>query len=206
MRVSDKDRLEVDGVMVRLDKGRKYYVLNKPVGVVTTVKDPEKRTTVIDLIGEEHRVYPVGRLDIATEGLVLLMNDGELAQRLMHPSSEVPKTYIAEVRGVIDGATIRKLVDPGVKIDRGRPARAISAKRLDFIRGAQARSTIEIKIHEGRKHVVRLMLEINGFPVSRLVRMAVGPIRLGRLMTGTYRALTPAEVDALYREVGLKKE
>lgn len=206
MRALEKDRLEVDGVLVRLEKGRKYYALNKPEGVVTTVRDPQKRTTVIDLIGEEHRVYPVGRLDIGTEGLVLLTNDGELANRLMHPSSEVIKTYIAEVKGIIDRATLRTLVDPGVKVDRGRPARARSAKLLDHIRGVQARSTVEIKIHEGRKHVVRLMLEINGFPVRRLVRMEVGPIRLGRLALGTYRALTPAEVDALYREVGLKKE
>lgn len=196
------DRIEIDGRLVRLDQDKKYLVLNKPQGVVTSATDPEGRKTVMDLVGEEARIFPVGRLDMATEGLLLLTNDGELAHRMTHPSFEIAKTYVAEVKGSVGRGALRKLSE-GVKIDAGRPAKATRARVLDSLKGADRRTVVELTVHEGRKHVVRRMLEVLGYPVVRLTRTAVGPLRLGRLAPGSYRNLDDAEIEALYREADL---
>lgn len=193
-----KDEVEVDGSRVPLQAELRYYLLNKPVGVVTTSDDPEGRETVLEYIETDERVWPVGRLDIETEGALLLTNDGELTHRLTHPSFEVPKTYLAEVRGAVGSKAIRALLS-GVELDDG-PARARSAQIVEQARGD---TLLELVMTEGRNREIRRMLDALGFTVVRLVRVAIGPLRLGRLKAGTYRRLGPAEVMALYRAAGL---
>lgn len=200
--VVGRDRVELDGVPVYGPGERHYYAVNKPPGVVTTSRDPQGRTTVIDLLGVPERVFTVGRLDAETEGLIIVTDDGELAQRLTHPSFELSKTYVAEVVGIVRAGTIRKLVSAGVDIDGGLPAVADSARILDVTPGKSARTVVEIALHEGRNRVVRRMLQRAGHPVLRLARTGVGPLRLGRLATGTYRKLSPSEVTALYQASG----
>lgn len=197
-----KDIVEVDGVRVQVDPDKEYLMVNKPEGYVTTVKDPEGRKTVMDLIGSDSRLFPVGRLDIGTEGLLLITNDGDLAHKLTHPSFGVDKTYVVEVRGWVDRKTMDQL-RKGVRIDRGRPAVASSVKALSSTRGKNPATAMEIVVHEGRKHVVKKMCEEIGHPVKRLVRVGFGPLRIGRLAPGTYRKLTPKEVTSLHEAVGL---
>ncbi|MEA2567507.1 MAG: rRNA synthase [Actinomycetota bacterium] len=198
-----KVAVEVEGRRVSLDPGKLYYALNKPAGVVTTSKDPEGRTTVLDLLGFAERVLPVGRLDAPTEGLLLLTNDGELSHRLAHPSYEVPRTYVAEVKGEPGRGALRRLTEEGVPIPQGGTARADSVTVVDVRPGRDARSLVEVVVHEGRKHVVRNMLAAVDLPVVRLVRTQFGPLRLDRLAPGSYRRLSQAEVAALYEAVGL---
>ena len=193
-----KDEVEVDGSRVPLQAELRYYLLNKPVGVVTTSDDPEGRETVLEYIETDERVWPVGRLDIETDGALLLTNDGDLTHRLTHPSFEVPKTYLAEVRGAVGSKAIRALLS-GVELDDG-PARARSAQIVEQARGD---TLLELVMTEGRNREIRRMLDTLGFTVVRLVRVAIGPLRLGRLKAGTYRKLGPAEVMALYRAAGL---
>ena len=193
-----KDAVEVDGSRVPLQHELRYYLLNKPVGVVTTSDDPEGRETVLDYIETDERVWPVGRLDIETEGALLLTNDGELTHRLTHPSFEVPKTYLAEVRGAVGNKVIRALLT-GVELEDGF-ARARSAQIVEQAKGD---TLIELVLTEGRNREIRRMLDALGFTVVGLVRVAIGPLRLGRLKAGTYRNLVPAEVMALYRAAGL---
>lgn len=198
-----KDVIRVDGDRISADVQKRYYALNKPEGVITTSKDPGGRTTVLDIVGVEERVVPVGRLDIATEGLILLTNDGELVHRLTHPSFEVDKIYIAEVSGVVAQETLRTLTGPGIRIEAGRPAKASKARILQVSKSGGGRTVMELSLHEGRRHVVRRMLAEAGHPVIRLVRTGVGPISLGRLKPGDYRSLSPAEISALFKTVGL---
>ena len=197
-----RDQVTVDGRRVQVNPGRRYVMLNKPAGVITTARDPEGRRTVLDLVGEESRLYPVGRLDADTEGLLLLTTDGELAHRLTHPSFQVSKTYVAEVAGLVGPAVVKRLLE-GVEIERRKSVRADRVKVLGARRGQDARSQLKLVLHEGPRHVVRRVLEAVGHPVIRLVRTELGPLKLGRLGTGTYRNLTPEEVASLYREVGL---
>ena len=192
----EHDRVTVDGVTVAVRPGLVYYLLNKPARVVTTAHDPEGRRSVIDLVPAEPRVFPVGRLDWDTEGLLLLTNDGDLAHGLTHPSRGVPKTYLAEVTGIPGRAALRRLRD-GVDLEDGRtaPARA---------RVAQATPTgaaVEIVIHEGRNRQVRRMCEAVGHPVRRLVRTRFGPLRDNRLAPGQWRPLRSAEIQALYAAI-----
>jgi pseudouridine synthase len=186
--------VEVEGRRVSLDPGKLYYALNKPAGVVTTSKDPEGRRTVLDLLGFAERVLPVGRLDAPTEGLLLLTNDGELSHRLAHPSYEVPRTYLAEVKGEPGRGVLRRLTEEGVPIPQGGTARADSVTVVDIRPGRDARSLVD---------VVRNMLAAVDLPVVRLVRTQFGPLRLDRLAPGSYRKLSQAEVAALYEAVGL---
>ena len=198
------DRVEVDGQRVQLDPAKRYLLFNKPEGVVTTSKDPEGRTTVLDLVGVEERVFPVGRLDIATEGLLLLTNDGELTHRLTHPSFEVTKTYVAEVAGTVGRGVLRKLTQTGVDLGDPEPFVADAVRVIGSRTGpAGNRSVLEMEVHEGPQHLVRRLLEAVDRPVVRLVRTGMGPLKLGRMASGSYRNLTQEEVDALYREVGL---
>jgi 23S rRNA pseudouridine2605 synthase len=196
---SSKDSVEVDGSRVPLAADLVYYLMNKPVGVVTTASDEEGRETVMDLLDDlDVRVYPVGRLDLDSEGAVLLTNDGDLALRLTHPRYGVTKTYLAEVEGSVKDKTVRRLAR-GVELDDGvtGPARARLIER------APGGTLIEISLSEGRNRQVRRMLESVGHPVRRLVRTAIGPLMLGRLKPATYRRLKSDEVRELYRGAGL---
>lgn len=193
------DVVEVDGRIIRPTPRRRYIMLHKPKGHVTTVRDPQGRPTVVDLLaGVAERVFPVGRLDVDTEGLLLLTDDGELAHRVMHPRYEVKKRYRATVIGAIDDAALR-LLERGVPLEDGvtAPARARLLKRFGD------RSVVELTIVEGRNRQVRRMFQFVGHPVVRLVRLAVGPVRLAGLPRGAWRDLTEAELAALRRAVGL---
>jgi 23S rRNA pseudouridine2605 synthase len=188
-----RDRVEVDGVRVPLDPELRYYALNKPQGVVTTARDPQRRTDIRAFLPSGERVFPVGRLDRDTEGLLLLTNDGELANRLMHPRYGVEKEYLAEVDGRPGHRALAKLVG-GVRLDDG-VARARSARAVAATGG---RTAVRIVMTEGRKREVRRMLGALELPVRRLVRVRVGPIRLERLPLGEVRELEPEEVRALW--------
>lgn len=184
----EHDRIEVDGVPISVRTGLVYYLLNKPRGVVTTASDPQGRRTVIDLVPVEPRVFPVGRLDADTEGLLLLTNDGDLTHRLTHPSFGVEKEYLVHVEGEPAPAAIRALRD-GVDLDDGRTAPA---------RVAQVEpSLLRIVIHEGRNRQVRRMCAAVGHPVRRLVRTRIGSLGDRQLKPGEWRPLTIAEVRAL---------
>ena len=185
-------RIEVDGVPVGVRPGLVYYLLNKPAGVVTTASDPHDRPTVVDLVPDDPRVFPVGRLDAQTEGLLLLTNDGDLAHRLTHPSFGVDKEYLAEVEGRPSPAAVRRLRE-GVVLEDGRtaPARAVLVEA----------SVLRITIHEGRNRQVRRMCEAVGHPVARLVRTRIGPLVDRSLAPGFHRTLVAEEMQALRRAV-----
>lgn len=195
----EHDRVAVDGVPVPVRPDLVYYLLNKPVKVVTTAHDPEGRPTVVDLVPGEPRVFPVGRLDRDTEGLLLLTNDGDLAHALTHPSRGVPKTYLAEVAGVPGRAALRRLRD-GVDLEDGRTAPA----RARVTQATPQGSALELVISEGRNRQVRRMCEAVGHPVRRLVRTRIGPLRDHRLAPGQWRPLTPAEIRSLYGAISRK--
>ncbi len=179
-----------------------YLLLNKPRGCVTTTKDPQGRKTVMELLGHVGaRVYPVGRLDYDSEGLLILTNDGDFANSIMHPSKEVPKTYEVKVRGVMDDAELRHLAT-GVRLDDGLTAPA----KVRKMKLAESNSWIEITIHEGRNRQVRRMCDALGHPVQKLKRTKVGPVGTKGLPVGTYRELTPGEVKALLRASGKEVE
>jgi 23S rRNA pseudouridine2605 synthase len=189
----ERQRIELDGVPVVARTDRVYYLLNKPRGVVTTARDPQGRPTVVDLVPEVPRVFPVGRLDVDTEGLLLLTNDGDLAQLLAHPRHGVDKTYLAEVEGDAGEPAIARLRS-GVELDDGPTA----AARVRLMSRARGRSAVELTIHEGRNRQVRRMCAAVGLPVTRLVRTRIGPLTDTRLAPGTWRNLRQHEVRALY--------
>jgi 23S rRNA pseudouridine2605 synthase len=193
------DEVTVDGRVLRLADGPVYLALNKPRGVMTTMSDPQGRRTVADLFPPDAPagLFPVGRLDYDTEGLLLLTTDGDLAHVLMHPRHHVTKTYLATVEGVPSERSLRTLRE-GVALDDGTTAPA----EAGVISQAKGRAVVELRIREGRKRQVRRMLSAVGHPVARLVRVAFGPVALGRLREGDVRALTPAEIEAL-REAGV---
>ncbi len=186
------DRVEVDGVALNLNPNVRYYVLHKPAGVVTSMRDERGRRDIRAFLPEGPRTFPVGRLDRDTEGLLLLTNDGELANRLTHPSFGVEKEYLAEVHGRPTAAQVNRL-RRGVELEDG-PARAASARVVDA-RGE--RGQVRLVLTEGRKREVRRMLAEVGLPVTRLVRTRIGPIGLGQLPAGEVRELTVGEVVAL---------
>jgi 23S rRNA pseudouridine2605 synthase len=189
----------VDGDRINVRADLVYLALNKPRGVLSAMSDARGRPTVGDYVAERpERLFHVGRLDADSEGLLLLTNDGELAHRLTHPSYRVQKTYLAEVSGPVRrdlGRTLRS----GVELDDGR----VAADDFRVVDAAGGRALVEIVLHEGRKHVVRRLLAATGHPVSRLVRTAVGPVRLGHLRAGTLRRLSQQEIGHLYRLAGL---
>jgi 23S rRNA pseudouridine2605 synthase len=187
-------RIAVDGVPVVVDTTRVYWLLNKPAGYVTTARDPQGRPTVVELVPQEPRAFPVGRLDLETEGLLLLTNDGELAELLTHPRHGVEKEYLAEVEGVPSAFALRALRQ-GVQLDDG-PARAIRAQVVQ--RSNSGGSALEVVVKEGRKRIVRRMCAEIGHPVRRLVRTRIGPLTDPKLAPGVCRALTPVEVRSLY--------
>jgi 23S rRNA pseudouridine2605 synthase len=187
--VGPDDAVKLDGAPVGTVHERVVYALNKPAGVVSTARDPQGRPTVVTMVPQTERLYPVGRLDIDTTGLILLTNQGDLAHRLTHPRFEVEKTY----RVVVAGPSVRdaelRALRTGVELEDGRTAPA----RVQRI----SADTIEITIREGRKRQVKRMCEAVGHPVKRLERIAFGPLQLGNLPRGRWRRLSDAEVDAL---------
>ncbi|MBV8217676.1 MAG: rRNA pseudouridine synthase [Solirubrobacterales bacterium] len=189
--VGEADRVMADGREVTQPQERVVYALNKPAGVVSTAHDPQRRTTVVSLVPSDARLYPVGRLDADSSGLILLTNDGELAHRLTHPRFEVRKTYVAEVGNPPVRAAALRALRHGIELDDGTTAPA-GVRRLGPDR-------LEITIHEGRNRQVRRMCEAVGHPVRSLTRVAFGPLELGRLASGGHRRLTAAEVAALAR-------
>lgn len=182
------DTVAVDGVPIGIRPDLVYYLLNKPAGVVSTVTDPHGRPTVVDLVPGDTRVFPVGRLDAETEGLLLLTNDGELTHRLTHPSYGVEKEYLAQVQGTPSRGSLRQLRE-GVALDDGMTAPATVS--------VLAPGLIRLVIHEGRNRQVRRMCEAVGHPVIRLVRSRIGPLSDPTLRPGQWRALEPGEVRAL---------
>ncbi len=191
--------VHVDGTRINLDESRVYLAFNKPLGVVSTMNDELGRISLADYVGDRNeRLFHVGRLDADTEGLLLLTNDGDLANRLQHPSHGVAKTYVARIAGPVPRDLGRRLRE-GVELDDG-PAKVDSFKVVDSQPG---KAMVEVVIHEGRKHIVRRMLDAAGHPVETLVRVQVGPIRLGDLKSGRTRRLTPDEVGQLYTSAGM---
>lgn len=190
----DKQVVACDGRPIRVAEEKIYLLLNKPKGYVTTLHDPQGRPIVTSLLaGISARVFPVGRLDFDTEGALIMTNDGEFAQRLLHPSFEIKRTYQATVRGLPTGAKLR-LLEEGVEIE----GRKTWPARLRIVaRGADA-TTVEITIHEGRKRQVRKMFAAIGHPVKALRRVAYGGLRLGDLSPGKYRILTKAELTEIF--------
>jgi 23S rRNA pseudouridine2605 synthase len=182
------DRVAVDDVPLAVRPGLVYYLLNKPAGVVSTAADPEGRPTVVSLVPGEPRVHPVGRLDIGTEGLLLLTNDGELTHHLTHPRFGVDKEYLAQVEGHPSPGAVRRLRE-GVDLEDGRSAPA----RVALV----APDTLRLVIHEGRNRQVRRMCEAVGHPVRRLVRTRIGPLVDRRLAPGEWRPLSQAEIRSL---------
>ena len=195
----DRQTVHVDGVRVQLDESRVYLAFNKPLGVVSTMNDDLGRVSLADYVGNRpERLFHVGRLDADTEGLLLLTNDGDLAHRLQHPAYGVLKTYLAQIPGPVPRELGKRLRE-GVELEDG-PVAVDSFKVVDSQPG---RALIEVALHEGRKHVVRRMLDEVGHPVITLVRTQVGPIRLGDLKSGRTRKLGADEVGKLYAAAAL---
>ena len=186
--VTGEEAIAVDGEVVRAAGARVVFAVNKPAGVVSTARDTHGRRTVVDLVRSAERLYPVGRLDADTTGLILLTNDGDLAYALTHPSFEVPRTYRARVEGRPDERTLRALRE-GVELEDGRTAPA-RVRRV-------GPHEIELTIHEGRKRQIKRMCDAVGHPIVALQRVAFGPLRLGELAAGRHRRLTAAEVERL---------
>jgi 23S rRNA pseudouridine2605 synthase len=190
--------IHVDGERVIVDASQVYLAMNKPRGVVSTMADERGRAALADFVGNvPQRVFHVGRLDADSEGLLLLTNDGGLAHKLMHPSFGVAKTYLVEVPGPMRRGVGKQLM-AGVDLEDG-PVRVDAFRLVDSMPG---RVLVELVLHEGRKHVVRRLMEEVGYPVSRLVRTAIGPVRLGDLKPGRTRRLNRGEIAALFKAVG----
>ncbi len=193
-KVTNKDIIKVDGKEL-LKENKVYYILNKPRGIITSVTDDKKRKTVVDLIPCKERIYPVGRLDYDTTGILLLTNDGEFANILMHPSSEVEKVYIVKVKGIIKGDSINTLKN-GIIIDGKKTEKAkIKLRKIDYKTNT---SMLMVTIHEGRNHQIKKMFENVGYPVLKLRREREFIFDLKGLKSGEYRPLTPKEVAIVY--------
>lgn len=194
-KVKSSDTIEVENTILDNSKNYEYYLLYKPREVISSAKDEVGRKTVIDLINTSERIYPIGRLDYDTTGLILLTNDGTLTNKLTHPSSKIEKTYIAKVEGLVSGYAIKKLRE-GVIIDGRKTARAkVKLKSTDK---KNNKSLVEITIHEGRNHQVRKMFEALGYQVLKLKREKYANLDLRGLKPGEYRKLSNKEIAILY--------
>jgi len=194
-----RDRILVDGRPLVFPAAPLYFLLHKPVGVVSTLKDPEGRPTVRELLrGVRERVFPVGRLDYHSAGLLLLTNDGALTERLLHPRYQLPRTYHAKVTGVLTSEALQMLRS-GVRLDDG--SRAAPAE-VQVLQVREKKTWLEITLREGRNREVRRMSEAVGYRVEKLIRIRFGPLELGNLPPGSFRPLTPTEVRALKRVAG----
>lgn len=193
------DRIEVDGKLIRPEENKVYIMLNKPTGIITSAKDQFNRKTVLDIIQVEERVFPVGRLDFDTSGLIILTNDGDFAYRMTHPSHEVEKVYEAEVLGIPTDEEMERFRS-GLKIEDY----VTSPSEIRIIRTKGRNSVVEVKIHEGRNRQVRKMCDAIGHPVIRLKRTKIGGLELGSLKEGSWRKLTSEEIDYLKSISGMK--
>lgn len=195
----DKDRVQVEGKRVRLPPPPATFMLHKPYGCVSTTSDPQGRRTVMDFAPKDYgRLYPVGRLDYDATGLMLLTNDGELAQRLTHPKYQVPRTYRVTVAGEMAKEALEKLAG-GIELE-GRPV----STEIKLLKSGSGKTIVEITVWEGRYHLIKRLLESVGHSVLKLKRMAFGPLRLGRLARGVCRPLTRQEQVNLQVTVGRK--
>ena len=194
-----KVAVHVDGMRIQLDTSLVTIALNKPLGIVSTMHDPEGRPSLAQFVADRaERLFHIGRLDAETEGLLLLTNDGELANRLAHPSHLVPKTYLAHVEGRVASNVGNKMLH-GIMLEDG----IAKVDRYHIVDSTPQAALIEIVLHEGRNRIVRRLFEEVGHPVSRLVRTQIGPIKLGDLRTGTTRVLSQPEVGSLMAQVGM---
>lgn len=194
VKVSGKEQVVVEGHLLKKEE-KEYYLLNKPRSVITSVSDDKGRKTVADIIDTKKRIYPIGRLDYDTTGVLLLTNDGEFANILMHPNNRIDKVYIAKLRGIIKGDTINKL-KRGVIIDGRKCEKCrVKLRKKDLKNNT---SIVEITIHEGRNHQVKKMFDAVGFEVLKLKRERVGIFTLQGLTSGEYRRLSPKEIAIIY--------
>lgn len=193
-KVSENDKVEVNNKPIEKET-KEYYLLNKPRGVITTTNDEHGRKTVTDLIETSARIYPVGRLDYDTTGAILLTNDGEFANILMHPSNKIDKVYLAKLEGIIKGEQINALKN-GVMLDDVLVK--ASRVKLKKVNQENLTSMVEITIHEGKNHQVKRMFESVGFHVEKLTRERIGIFDINNLKSGQYRKLTPKEVQIVY--------
>ena len=193
-KVSSKDEITVNDRIIEKE-AKEYYLLNKPRGVVTTTSDDKNRKTVLDYINTEARIYPVGRLDYDTAGALLLTNDGEFANILMHPNNQVDKVYLAKLNGIIKGEQINQLKNGVMLDDVLVKATRVKLKKVD---PAKNTSMVEITIHEGKNHQVKRMFEAVGFLVDKLTRERIGVFQIKDLKSGEYRKLTPKEIQVVY--------
>jgi len=193
-------RITVDEIPLRMKATRTYVLLNKPRGVISTTSDPENRPTVTQEVGLPQRLYPVGRLDTDSEGLILLTDDGELTQRLTHPRYRHPRVYDVLVAGEPTEETLERW-QRGITLD-GKPARFRQIEVTTRLRG---RTWLQVTVYEGRNHLVRRIAAALGHPTIRLIRVAMGPLRLGDLTPGRWRYLTPHEIKTVREEVGLQE-
>jgi len=193
-----RDHIKVKGKLLTTPEKKVYYAFNKPRGVMTSMSDPEGRPTVSDFFARiKQRVFPVGRLDYDSEGLLLLTNDGDFAYAIIHPSRKIPKTYLVKVKGVLEEEDLEKL-RKGIKID-GKLTAPAKVKKL---KKAESNSWIEITIYEGRNRQIRKMIEHTRHDVLRLMRIRINGIEMGPLEPGAYRKLTTQEMDSITREIG----
>ncbi len=197
-KVSNTDEIEIDGNVLQKEEQKVYFLLYKPRGVVTTTNDDKQRKTVVNLIDTQMRIYPIGRLDYDTTGILLLTNDGVLANALMHPKNQIGKVYIAKVKGLIGKEQIRAL-QMGVVID-GKSTSKAKARIKKYDKKTDT-SIVELTIHEGRNHQVKKMFEAIGYTVLKLKREQISFLNLAGLKSGEYRMLSPKEVKKLYYEV-----
>ncbi|MBI5639460.1 MAG: rRNA pseudouridine synthase [Nitrospirae bacterium] len=197
-----RDHIKVDGKLLTRPEKKVYYVFHKPRGVVTSMSDPEGRPTVHDFLrGIKQRVFPVGRLDYDSEGMLLLTNDGDFSHAVLHPSRKIPKTYLVKVKGVLEEEDLERLRN-GIRLDRIVTAPA-KVKRL---RKTEQNSWIEMTIFEGKKRQIRRMLERVGHPVMRLMRVKISSIDMGELKPGTYRHMTPEEMKTMLKELNIGED
>lgn len=195
-KVDEKDEIKIDGNIINREE-KEYYLLYKPRGVVTTTSDDKNRKTVVDLINTKKRIYPVGRLDYDTTGLLLLTNDGEFANMITHPSKQIDKVYVAKVSGIVSYVDVKKLSNgvciDGVKTSKGK------AKILKYDKNKKT-TIIELIIHEGKNHQVKKMFEALNYEVLKLKREKIAFLDLKGLNPGEYRSLTPKEIKKIYGE------
>lgn len=195
-----KQQIRVDGSRIHIDDKHVTLALHKPKKVLSTMDDPKGRFTLRDIIGDKYsRVFHMGRLDYDSEGLILMTDDGELSQHVMHPKYEVAKTYVATLEGKIGGNVCNRLVRQGVQLKDG----PVRFDQCSVITQRRDQSVVKVVIHSGRNRIVRRVFDSVGYPVTRLVRTQIGPIKLGNLKPGTYRVLSAAELKSLEKEVGL---
>lgn len=196
-----RDHIKVDGKLLTHPEEKVYFAFNKPRGVVTSMSDPEGRPTINDFLhGIKQKVYPVGRLDYDSEGLLLLTNDGEFAHAILHPSKKIPKTYLVKVKGVLEEEEMEKL-RKGIRLDRSVTAPA----KVKRIRKTENNSWIEMTIYEGKKRQIRRMLEKVGHPVMRLMRIRINGLEMGKLAPGARRRLALRELEMMKKEIYSKE-